>query len=98
MKTCAFITLGCKVNQYETQETHFTNTLEVCRKAGFSRMHVFSFSPRKGTPAAEMPDQCPPQTIKQGLGDFVGWNKNAEIPPVFAFNGIVWTADKIYCT
>lgn len=46
-------------------ETHFANTLEVCRKAGFSRMHIFSFSPRKGTPAAKMPDQCPPQTIKQ---------------------------------
>lgn len=47
------------------EEAHFTNTLEVCRKAGFSRMHIFSFSPRKGTPAAEMPDQCPPQMIKQ---------------------------------
>ena len=32
----------------------FERTLQVCRSAGFSRMHVFPFSPRRGTPAAGM--------------------------------------------
>ena len=36
----------------ETDE-QFANTLRVCREAGFSRMHVFRYSPRPGTPAAE---------------------------------------------
>lgn len=35
-------------------EAQFQATLDVCRLAGFSRMHVFRYSPRKGTPAAEM--------------------------------------------
>ncbi len=29
-------------------------TLELCGKAGFSRLHVFLFSPRPGTPAAAL--------------------------------------------
>jgi len=40
----------------ETEE-QFGNTLEVCRRARFSRMHVFTFSPRPGTPAAGMDGQ-----------------------------------------
>lgn len=32
----------------------FEATLAVCRRIGFSRIHVFRFSPRSGTPAAEM--------------------------------------------
>lgn len=40
----------------ETEE-QFQNTLEVCREAEFSRLHVFRFSPRPGTPAATMPRQ-----------------------------------------
>jgi len=31
------------------------------RRAGFSRLHVFRYSARRGTPAAEMPGQVPPQ-------------------------------------
>ncbi len=34
-------------------------TLAVCREARFSRMHVFGFSPRPGTGAAEGPDPVP---------------------------------------
>ena len=40
----------------ETEE-EFEQTLETCRQAGFSKIHAFPFSPRRGTPAAEMPDQ-----------------------------------------
>lgn len=38
-------------------ETEFEQTLQTCREAGFSKIHAFPFSKRRGTPAAEMPDQ-----------------------------------------
>jgi threonylcarbamoyladenosine tRNA methylthiotransferase MtaB len=38
----------------------FEATRRVLREAGVSRVHVFSYSPRRGTPAAELPDDVPP--------------------------------------
>lgn len=38
-------------------EDDFEQTLEVCRKIGFSKIHMFPFSARRTTPAADMPDQ-----------------------------------------
>ncbi|MGB9867857.1 MAG: tRNA (N(6)-L-threonylcarbamoyladenosine(37)-C(2))-methylthiotransferase MtaB [Bacillota bacterium] len=40
----------------ETEE-QFLETMEFVRECAFSRLHVFRFSPRPGTPAAQMPDQ-----------------------------------------
>lgn len=40
----------------ETEE-EFEETLRFSEAVGFARMHVFPFSPRETTPAAEMPDQ-----------------------------------------
>jgi len=40
-------------------ESDFEATCRAVEEAGFSKIHVFSFSPRRGTPAAEMPDQIP---------------------------------------
>ena len=40
-------------------ETEFEQTLQTCRAAGFSKIHAFPFSARRGTPAADMPDQLP---------------------------------------
>ena len=48
----------------ETDE-EFEQTLDVCREIGFSRIHVFPYSRRKGTPAAEMPDQVDPQVRQE---------------------------------
>jgi threonylcarbamoyladenosine tRNA methylthiotransferase MtaB len=45
-------------------DMHFKNTIYICKRAGFSRIHIFPFSVRKGTPAAKMPDHCHPQIIK----------------------------------
>ncbi|OYP28370.1 tRNA (N(6)-L-threonylcarbamoyladenosine(37)-C(2))-methylthiotransferase MtaB [Rhodopirellula sp. MGV] len=42
----------------ETEE-EFEQTVQTCRDAGFSKIHAFPFSARRGTPAAEMPDQIP---------------------------------------
>ncbi len=47
------------------QDSHFENTVTLCKEAGFSRIHAFSFSAREGTPAASMPEQCNPDVIKQ---------------------------------
>ena len=38
-------------------ESEFDETLDTCRAAGFSKIHAFPFSARRGTPAADMPDQ-----------------------------------------
>lgn len=38
-------------------DTDFDLTCQFLREISFSRIHVFRFSPRKGTPAAEMPDR-----------------------------------------
>ena len=38
-------------------ENEFMETEEMIRRVGFSRIHVFPFSPRPGTPAADMPGQ-----------------------------------------
>ena len=38
-------------------EKEFEQTLTTCQQAGFSKIHAFPFSPRRGTPAADMPEQ-----------------------------------------
>jgi threonylcarbamoyladenosine tRNA methylthiotransferase MtaB len=45
-------------------ETMFENTLKLVDEAGLSTLHVFPFSPRKGTPAARMP-QVPKPVAKE---------------------------------
>jgi threonylcarbamoyladenosine tRNA methylthiotransferase MtaB len=47
----------------ETEE-EFRETIAACRRIGFSRMHVFPYSQRAGTPAARMADQLP-RAIKE---------------------------------
>jgi len=37
-------------------DAQFENTMEVCRRVGFSRVHVFTYSRRRGTDAAGMRD------------------------------------------
>ena len=46
----------------------FRQTCRLCRQAGFSRLHVFPYSARPGTPAAEMPDQVPAE-VKRSRSD-----------------------------
>jgi threonylcarbamoyladenosine tRNA methylthiotransferase MtaB len=38
-------------------DADFQQTIEAARTVVFSKIHIFPFSPRRGTPAAEMPDQ-----------------------------------------
>ena len=48
----------------ETDE-EFEESLDLCRRVGFSRMHVFRYSARPGTPAAAMPDQVDPHVMAE---------------------------------
>ena len=38
-------------------DDEFEQTLAACRRVGFMKIHIFPFSPRRGTPAATLPDQ-----------------------------------------
>jgi threonylcarbamoyladenosine tRNA methylthiotransferase MtaB len=42
-------------------DREFQETIDAARAVGFSKIHIFPFSPRRGTPAAEMPHQVPKQ-------------------------------------
>ncbi len=45
-------------------EEDFADTLSLAREAEFLHMHVFAYSPRKGTPAATLPAQVDSKTKK----------------------------------
>ncbi len=45
-------------------DAEFAETIATARAVGFSKIHIFPFSPRRGTPAAEMQGQVPKQ-VKQ---------------------------------
>ena len=46
-------------------EGEFIQTCDVAREIGFSKIHVFPFSARHGTPAATMPNQLPKKVKQQ---------------------------------
>jgi threonylcarbamoyladenosine tRNA methylthiotransferase MtaB len=46
-------------------DADFEMTCRVAREAGFSRIHIFSYSPRRGTPAAELTNAVPPGVIAE---------------------------------
>ena len=46
-------------------EADFEATCRAVEEVGFSKLHVFRFSPRPGTPAAEMPDHLPGNVKKR---------------------------------
>ena len=48
----------------ETEE-EFAEGMEFVRRMGFARMHVFPYSPRRGTPAAQRADQVPAPVRKE---------------------------------
>ena len=45
-------------------EEDFQRSLDACRQAEFMKIHIFPFSPRKGTPAVDFPDQVQPAVRK----------------------------------
>jgi threonylcarbamoyladenosine tRNA methylthiotransferase MtaB len=46
-------------------DADFEGTCQVVREVGFSRVHVFSYSPREGTPAAQQRETVPPPIVAE---------------------------------
>jgi threonylcarbamoyladenosine tRNA methylthiotransferase MtaB len=46
-------------------DADFEATCRVVREVGFAKVHIFSYSPRKGTPAAHLPDAVPPAVVSE---------------------------------
>jgi len=46
-------------------DAEFAETIATARAVGFSKIHIFPFSPRRGTPAATMPNQVPPHVQQE---------------------------------
>lgn len=46
-------------------EAEFQETLDISAEVGFSKIHIFPFSARRGTPAAEMTDQVTAEVKKE---------------------------------
>ena len=65
----------------ETEED-FEATLDVVRRARFASAFTFQYSPRPGTPAAELPGQVPKAVVQEryerlvALQDDVSWSEN----------------------
>ncbi|MGZ4639581.1 MAG: tRNA (N6-isopentenyl adenosine(37)-C2)-methylthiotransferase MiaB, partial [Actinomycetes bacterium] len=63
-------------------EADFAQTLEVVRAARFAGAFTFQYSPRPGTPAADMAAQVPKQVVQEryerlvALQDDIAWAEN----------------------
>ncbi|GAX61061.1 2-methylthioadenine synthetase [Candidatus Scalindua japonica] len=69
------------------ERKHFENTLGLCEKAGFSRTHIFPYSPRKDTPAAKMPDHCRPSDIKTRKKELESLTAGTSLSYKYSFTG-----------
>ncbi|MFO7942181.1 MAG: MiaB/RimO family radical SAM methylthiotransferase [Bacillota bacterium] len=52
-------------------ECEHRESLEFARSAGFTRTHVFPYSPRPGTPAARLPDRVDGETVLRRRDEFL---------------------------
>jgi tRNA-2-methylthio-N6-dimethylallyladenosine synthase len=48
-------------------EADFTDTLKLVDEVGYAQAYSFKYSPRPGTPAADMPDQIAPEVMDERL-------------------------------
>lgn len=70
----------------ETEED-FQNSLGVIQSCGFSGAHVFPYSKRKGTPAANYPDQLPNKIKEQRVKELMEVTKQNQAEYVRKFFG-----------
>ena len=61
----------------ETRE-EFEQTKETCRRAGFSRMHVFPYSEREGTKAAQMSGSVPRHVREERARELIALGRELE--------------------
>lgn len=62
----------------ETEE-EFNKTYEFLNKIKFSKMHIFKYSPRKGTVAAKMKDQISPDKKEERSNKLIELSNKNEI-------------------
>ena len=65
-------------------DADFKESLKFVEQIGFSQLHVFRYSPRKGTPAATYPDQVPPEVSANRSRDMI--NLGNELSNTFRKN------------
>jgi len=53
-------------------DADFEQTCRAAREVGFSKMHIFPFSPRRGTPAFKLPDRVPPHVRRDRCRHLAG--------------------------
>ncbi len=58
-------------------EAHHRRSMSLVRKAGFSQLHVFKYSPRPGTPAAGYPRQVPQADKEKRSREMISLGKEA---------------------
>lgn len=61
----------------EIEEEH-RETMDFVRDISFSRLHVFPFSPRTGTPAAKMPNQIPKSVKSRRTHELIELGRECE--------------------
>ena len=64
----AAITTDLMVGFPGETEAEFQTSYDFCAQIGFSQMHIFPYSPRRGTRAAEMPGQIPKAVKEERAG------------------------------
>jgi threonylcarbamoyladenosine tRNA methylthiotransferase MtaB len=79
----------------ETEEA-FQESLDFVREIGFSRLHVFTYSPRPGTAAADMPGQLPKQERKARTRRMIALGEELSLGYHKAYEGeereVLWEA------
>jgi len=70
----------------ETEEEH-EESLLFCREMGFSHIHVFPFSPRSGTRAADMSPKVSAETAAQRRDDFLLLSRDSSAACCASFIG-----------
>lgn len=61
------LSLGCDLIVGFPGETdeEFAQSMQTCKEAFFAKMHIFRYSKRPGTPAAQAPNQVDPQVMNE---------------------------------
>ncbi len=70
----------------ETEEEH-AESMAFVREMGFHRLHVFPFSPRKGTKAATMPDQVPKKIKERRTHEMIALGRELALSFAERFKG-----------
>ena len=70
----------------ETEAEH-QESMAFVREMGFNRLHVFPFSPRKGTPAAEMPGQVSKAVKERRTHEMIGLGRELALAFASRFQG-----------